>query len=414
MIYKYMEQKGLEYAKFDPFRVRKLFVDLKKNLNLNSKKIHIIGTNGKGSTGRFITQSLFEAGYSVLHFTSPHIFEFRERFYKNNKIISLKVLEDAHIFLQNFDFMSKASYFEYAFFLALVIGDDCEYLVMEAGLGGEYDATNVLKYDISVYTRIGIDHKEFLGNNIEDIAKTKLRAMRGEVFFHFLESNIQKIAEEIFKSNCNLCSFIKEMINEGRADFFGVRSAFEEIHDSCEVFRLSFLESKDLDFVKSYSQKYNLYPFLKENLALANKVLSFLNIPLLTKELDLKGRMQKINNNIWVDVGHNEMAAQNVKSIFSKKFNLIYNSYKEKEIKKILEILKPNINKILILEITDNDRVISLLDLEIIIKELEIEYEIFTSNFRFSDNEVYLAFGGFALVQNFLLWYENTKDTYAK
>ena len=95
-VYEYMDSKAVEYAPFDYRRARNIFHKLQKFLNLNTYNIHIIGTNGKGSTGRFIAQSLWESKHSVLHFTSPHLFEFRERFYLNNDIISLESLEIAH------------------------------------------------------------------------------------------------------------------------------------------------------------------------------------------------------------------------------------------------------------------------------------------------------------------------------
>ncbi|WP_052062364.1 hypothetical protein [Helicobacter saguini] len=250
-IYDYMDSKAAEYNKFDPTRVRRLWAMLKPFINLKCYKVHIIGTNGKGSTGRFIAQSLRENApkfieskllenldskntqiiesknakdsshieqseisntkskkkdstkleniesrfyknteskkAKVLHFISPHLFEFRERFFLNDSSVAMDELQKAHEYLQGFDFINEASYFEYATFLALVLARDCDYLVMEAGVGGEFDSTSVIDYNATIFTKIGIDHKDLLGESLQEIALTKLKAAQGRIFTHFQE-----------------------------------------------------------------------------------------------------------------------------------------------------------------------------------------------------------------------------------
>ncbi len=404
-----MDSKAQEYSPFDPTRAIKIFNLLKPKLILNTYNIHIIGTNGKGSTGRFIAQSIRENKNSVLHFTSPHIFDFRERFYKNDDIISIDELLKAHIFLQQFDFIQEASYFEYATFLALILGQSCDFLVMEAGIGGEYDSTSVINYDITIFTKIGLDHKEMLGDNIEDIALTKIKAAQGEIFTHFQEQNVLSLINNLQQ----ICTQQTQNSNKN------------------SIKNINYLKIDDIEntCIKEYANKYNIPLFLQENLALANIVLKYIGINLLKSKLDIRGRFEILNKNIVIDVGHNEMAAlatlKETKQYFNnKEFILIYNSYREKEVEKILNIFANNVKKIIIFVI-DNQRIFNIRDIKEILENLHIPYEFFNPNglkldelsknlikcknfLDLQDN--YLVFGSFSLVENFLLWFKGCYD----
>ena len=142
--------------------------------------IHIVGTNGKGTTGRFLAGMLREAGYKVGHYTSPHIVRFNERIWRDGRYITDDELGSLHErALQLLGGMTKElSYFEYTTFLAVLAFAECDYTVMEAGLGGEYDATAVFPHMLSVITPIDYDHQDFLGESIEAIAATKLRSVQ--------------------------------------------------------------------------------------------------------------------------------------------------------------------------------------------------------------------------------------------
>ena len=143
--------------------------------------IHIVGTNGKGTTGRFLATALHNIGYKTGHYTSPHILEFNERIWIDGKNVSDTSLENAHGTLQNL--LTKAesdslSYFEYTTFLAMILFNECEYIVLEAGLGGRYDATAVFPKKLTLVTPIDYDHESFLGNTIEEISEEKLHAIQ--------------------------------------------------------------------------------------------------------------------------------------------------------------------------------------------------------------------------------------------
>lgn len=137
--------------------------------------IHIAGTNGKGSTSSYIASYLTESNEKVGLFTSPHIFDFRERIRINGtKIQEQRVIEFCNqIINTKLDF--NPSFFEITFAMAINFfqQEKCSYCVIETGLGGRLDATNIISPIISVITNIGIDHTQFLGSTIEEIATEK-------------------------------------------------------------------------------------------------------------------------------------------------------------------------------------------------------------------------------------------------
>ena len=176
---KFLDGKPLYYKEIDYGRIIRAYDTIKGHLK-PFKIIHIIGTNGKGSTGRFLAQILSQNGAKVGHYTSPHIFKFNERFWLNGEVASDEILERAHERLQALlsdEYKIKTSYFEYMTLLSAVLFEGCDYFVCEAGMGGVLDATNVFEKELSIFTPIGFDHTAILGNSLEEISRTKFEAM---------------------------------------------------------------------------------------------------------------------------------------------------------------------------------------------------------------------------------------------
>ena len=141
----------------------------------NMSIIHVAGTNGKGSTCSYMSSILTEKNEKVGLFTSPHIFDFRERI----RINGVQIDETAVVnFCQrvidlNLDFVP--SFFEVTFAMAIdhFQQNHCTYAVIETGMGGRLDSTNVLQSRIAVITNIGLDHTQFLGETLPEIAFEK-------------------------------------------------------------------------------------------------------------------------------------------------------------------------------------------------------------------------------------------------
>lgn len=156
-------------------------LDLMKHPERNYPVIHVAGTNGKGSTCLFLASILQKAGYRVGIFTSPHLVKINERIRINDSVISdddfLASFEETmkYISLAKKQGIGHPSFFEFMFLMAAVYfkNQQVDYVIFETGMGGRLDATNVVNPVLSIITSIGIDHTQFLGDTIEQIAKEK-------------------------------------------------------------------------------------------------------------------------------------------------------------------------------------------------------------------------------------------------
>lgn len=143
--------------------------------------IHVAGTNGKGSTCAFIASFLQHAGYRVGLFTSPHLVDFRERIRVNGQAIhETEVIQFCN---QVRETALDLSFFEITLAMALVHfkRESCDYVVLETGMGGRLDATNVVTPLLAVITNIGFDHQAFLGNSLAEIAGEKAGIIKPRV-----------------------------------------------------------------------------------------------------------------------------------------------------------------------------------------------------------------------------------------
>ena len=142
------------------------------------KFIHIVGTNGKGSTAAMLSSILTKAGYQTGLFISPYVIDFRERMQINNEMISRQALAEATDYVRPFAQAMADAPTEFELITAVALcwfaRAGCDIVILEAGMGGEFDATNVIPApEAAVFTNIGLDHTEFLGDTVEKIAATK-------------------------------------------------------------------------------------------------------------------------------------------------------------------------------------------------------------------------------------------------
>jgi len=170
----------------------------------NFKSIHIGGTNGKGSCSHMLSSILQEANYKVGLYTSPHLVDFRERIKINGDMISKdSVLKFMH---ENFDFFeyNNLSFFEMTVGLAFdyFSKNKVDIAIIEVGMGGRLDSTNIINPILSIITNISLDHTRFLGSNISDIAKEKAGIIKDNipVIIGQTQQEISPIFTEIAKS----------------------------------------------------------------------------------------------------------------------------------------------------------------------------------------------------------------------
>ena len=153
------------------------------NPHQNFKSIHIAGTNGKGSTSHLLASVLQEAGYNTGLYTSPHLKDFRERIRINGEMIKQENV--IQFITENKDWFNKIgmSFFEMTVALAFnhFAKENVDIAIIEVGLGGRLDSTNIIIPELSIITNVGLDHTELLGNSIEKIAKEKAGVIKPKI-----------------------------------------------------------------------------------------------------------------------------------------------------------------------------------------------------------------------------------------
>lgn len=191
-----LERAGIKY---DLSNIRKL-LNILGNPHKNFKYVHVAGTNGKGSVSSVINSVLIENGIKSGLYTSPHITDFRERILFNGKFISKKfildfinrIYEEIEKIKPSFYEVTTAMAFEYFSFMKTEIA------VIETGLGGRLDSTNIITPLVSVITGISIDHIEYLGNSISSITKEKGGIIKKNV--PLVTGNLKPVSNKILSA----------------------------------------------------------------------------------------------------------------------------------------------------------------------------------------------------------------------
>jgi len=298
---------------------------LLKKLNNPEKKlkcIHVAGTNGKGSVCAMISSILQEAGYKVGMYTSPHLKRFNERIRINNKLITDKDIVKYYLRVKKH--VTDQTFFEMTTAMAFLYFKEknVDFAVLETGLGGRLDTTNVITPLISIITNIGLEHTEYLGNTIEKIAQEKAGIIKENI-------PVVTAAEGIALAT------IKNASNNKNS-------------------KLIIINNK---IIKNYKNiKLNLKGvFQIENAAIAAKTIEILknnskiiinkkNIINGLKNAKWPGRFQFIAKNILVDSAHNpsgfKTLIKELKNLNYDKLILVTGFSDDKDIKNISKIIK--------------------------------------------------------------------------
>ncbi len=401
----FLNAKPLYYKEIDHERVHAAFRMLKPHIK-QPRTIHVVGTNGKGSTGRMVAHLAYKSGLKVGHYSSPHIMQFNERIWIDGEESSDEVLEVAHQRL--FEILGKKmsdalSYFEYTTLLAFVVFEHCDLMVLEAGLGGEYDATNVCDKELSIITPIGIDHQAFLGESIEEIAATKIRSIQKQVLLapqpydEVVEVAIG-IADEkkakLFIPSSSSYLYPKGISSQGQ----GIRESTSNIKQKLWI----PWSSQRMTELEEIAKEKGWGAYLVDNAMVALQALELLDINYTIDDLlslELFGRFYPLTENIRIDVGHNPLAAKAIVKALDGKVVLIYNSLDDKDYEEVLKTLKPKVKRVEIIPI-HSQRATTLEAIEKALNKVEVEYSYFEGNI--DKNEHYLVFGSFYVVEEFL------------
>ena len=286
------------------------------------KTVHVAGTNGKGSSSHMIASVLQETGLKVGLYTSPHLIDFRERIKTNGFPVDKKFVIDFVDQHKSFFLKSKLSFFEMTVAMAFEFfsKSKVDIAVIETGLGGRLDATNIINPIVSLITNVGLDHKEFLGDTLIKIAGEKAG---------IIKKNVPVVISEFQE---NIYSVFEQKATNLNADIY---LADSKIHFKSDL-KASFQNKNIAGVVKTLSL---IKDFHIPKSSIKNGLLSVI------KNTGLMGRFQVISKepHVVCDVGHNVEAFREIinqiSSIKYNKLRLVLGFVKGKDYDKILDLL---------------------------------------------------------------------------
>jgi dihydrofolate synthase/folylpolyglutamate synthase len=208
------------------------------NPHKNFLSIHVAGTNGKGSVSAMTASVVSAHGFKVGLFTSPHLVSFTERIRINNEPISesdvVSLTNEIRAILQNSDPGLIPTFFEFVTAMAFLYfaRNNVDWAVVEVGMGGRLDATNIITPVVSVITKIGLDHKDFLGDTLKEIATEKAGIIKNNI--PVISSLQQKEAEDVIRSVAeerSSCLFMYEKDFSGNLKSTGINGTFFDYSD---------------------------------------------------------------------------------------------------------------------------------------------------------------------------------------
>lgn len=273
------------------------------------KTIHVAGTNGKGSTSSLLASVLQEAGYKVGLYTSPHLKDYRERIKINGQEITEEFVTDFVSQHKSFFENHQLSFFEMTVGLAFdyFVQEKIDIAIIEVGMGGRLDSTNIITPLISVITNIGFDHTQFLGNTLESIAFEKAG---------IIKPNIPVVIGEY--TNETKPVFIKKAL-ETNSEIFFASDLIDEIYPTALLGDYQIQNRKTVMQTLRVLQQQNEFVISEENIKSG-----FLNV---IQNTALLGRWQQLGENpkIICDTAHNKHGLSIVlKQIEKQKFDKLH------------------------------------------------------------------------------------------
>ncbi len=364
----------------------------------NKKIIHIAGTNGKGSTVTFLEGIFFAAGYSVAKFTSPHILRFNERILVDKEMISDEDVVKYYEVVM--DILGKNSlqinFFEITTFMALLYFEakNPDFIFLETGLGGRYDATNVVNSAIAVITNVSFDHVSLLGNSLEKIADRKAGIIKdGQLCIY--AQNLAELENAVKKETDNLVNVLKKYENlQVELDTQNYKTIVKILENE------NLEESENIEDKKNKRnlEKTFILPlfgkFQANNFLIAYEIAKIYGISdeIIQKGLDkisLAGRFEIFSQNpaTILDVAHNDdsvrVLVENLNELFKNdEVIFILSILGTKDIANIFEKILEKNYKIFITSLKDVTYGLSANEIK---KNLE-NANILTNNIIFEDN----------------------------
>ena len=303
------------------------------------KSVHVAGTNGKGSTSHILASVLQEAGYKVGLYTSPHLKDFRERIKINGQEVSKHFVIGFIKRNKSFFEANKLSFFEMTVGMAFdyFAKENVDIAVVEVGLGGRLDSTNIVTPEVSVITNIGLDHTQFLGDTLEAIAFEKGGIIKPNIPVVIGET--QKETAPVFKSLAKSCD----------SEILFADQLVSEVYTSDLI---GSYQSKNIKTVVQTVKQLQEKGFKISNKNLKQGLLK------VVKNTGLLGRWQVLNERpkVVCDTGHNRegliYVMQQLSNETFESLHIVFGVVNDKDLSSIVDLLpkkatyyfcKPNI-----------------------------------------------------------------------
>ena len=294
------------------------------------KCIHVAGTNGKGSTSHLLASVLQEAGYKVGLYTSPHLKDYRERITINGKPISKKYVCDFINKNKSFFEANELSFFEMSVGLAFeyFVNEKTDINIIEVGMGGRLDSTNIIIPLISVITNIGLDHTQFLGNTLETIAFEKAGIIKSNipvVIGEYVAATRTVFLDKAVSTSSEIY-FASDLVQE---DYPSALLGDYQIHNKKTVLQtIKVLQEKQLLTISNNDIKKG-----------------FLNV---IKNTNLQGRWQQLGENpkVICDTAHNahglSIVLNQLKKEQFEQLHIVLGVVNDKDLDEILPLFPKN------------------------------------------------------------------------
>lgn len=313
------------------------------------KCIHVAGTNGKGSSSHMLAAVLQHAGYKTGLYTSPHLIDFRERIKINGKMIPKNYITDfVEKYKDPFELI-EPSFFEWTVGLAFdyFAKEEVDVAIIEVGLGGRLDSTNVIKPKVSLITNISFDHVNLLGDTLEKIAAEKAGIIKARV--PVVVSQYQSESGPIFNA---VAKELKSPIEFADKHF---KIIDHKILNG--LLNTTILNKKtnttiniDLDLTGTYQLKnvlgvLNTIEFIEKDGFIVGQEIIKEALKQVVKTTGLNGRWQTISEKplMITDTGHNEDGIKNVianlKNSTYNQLHFVFGAVNDKDVSKILQLL---------------------------------------------------------------------------
>ncbi len=316
------------------------------------KSIHIGGTNGKGSTTNYLASMFIEAGMKVGIYTSPHLIDFRERI----KIGSEMIPEDCAI-----EFVEKSkpiiekiqpSFFELTVVMAFeyFAREKVDLAIIEVGLGGRLDSTNVILPELTVITNVSFDHMSMLGNTIEEIASEKAGIMKESIPCIIGESNASY--DSVFASKANQCNvkplYASDEVQVKMAD--EIEFIYKDI--VVKLDKKTAFPPYQIKNIKTAILAYILYQSVSNRAIINENIIK--GIECRTENTGFLGRWTKLiikDKNIILESAHNEAGIEELKKAIRaenlKDTIVVFGCVRDKDVNTVISLLPKDLDYVL-------------------------------------------------------------------